>query len=449
MKLASNNRSNIRLEHFIRHAIVTVCSVLFVFAFPFDAKAQLYAKPKVDYSVGPANDNQGGWSKNAVTPEEAQRLYNRPKTNPPPKFDPKSPWPRIAGEFEEQNAILVSVSELLPQHARVFRRIAELTENHVPLIVLFNDADQVLEALKALKVSRQKLAHVHFMQLKLDTVWLRDFGPVLAEKKDKGVMSIDFFYNGQRPTDDDFPREWAALTSAEHNSVPWTIQGGNLLCNAGGLALTTTRVFDDNNVTFKRQPGVDMEKEQREFVIREIKNYTNLKHIEVLQPLRNEDTRHVDMFATFVNSTEVVVAKLNPQLDLVNSRILDYNAQLLQRIRIDGKPLKVHRIPIPVRRGNSWSPYTNAIIANKLIMMPVMRTDDRATMLEAINVYRRTFPDHRVTTVDISSMATLQGALHCMTIHVPHFAELPEEKLVPYEKAVKWVDRRNDKKTAE
>lgn len=383
-----------------------------------------------------------------VTPEQAQKLYNRPKTNPPPDFDPKSKWPRIAGEFEEQNAILISVSELLPQHGSVFKRVAELTEGHVPLVVLFNNTDQVLDALKALKETKQELKHVRFLKFELDTVWLRDFGPVLAEKED-GVMSIDFFYSGQRPTDDHFPRDWAKMIDAQHNSVPWTIQGGNLLCNGGGLALTTTRIFDDNKVQFKSTPGVDPVKEQQEFVINEFKKYTNLKHIEVLQPLVNESTKHVDMFATFVSDKDVVVADVDPQLDPANARILDYNAARLARITIGGEPLKVHRIPVPPRRGTSWSPYNNVIIANKLVMVPVMQTDDRSTMRKAIEVYRKALPKHRVATVDITSMAKLQGALHCMSIHVPSYVDIPKDKLVSYQRAVQWAKRLEEKEEAD
>lgn len=451
MDLAFGNHQ-IRCGGAIRTALLASCFIVMLGTVNLHAATQFYQRPKASYApngyrvppktapIGKRYDH--GLTKDAVTPEEAQRLYNRPKTNPPPKFDPKSPWPRIGGEFEKQNAILISVSELLPQHGKVFRRIAELTEGHVPLIVLFNDPKQVLEAIKALAGTTQALEHLRFMSLKLDTVWLRDFGPILAEQE-AGVMSIDFFYNGQRPTDDHFPREWAKATAAKHNSVPWTIQGGNLLCNGGGLALTTTRIFDDNKVTFQARPGADVQKEQREFVIKQIKQYTNLKHIEVLQPLQGEKTKHVDMFATFVNSREVLVAKVDPRMDPVNARILDQNVRRLQRISIGGEPLKVRRIPVPVRRGTSWSPYTNAIIANKLVMMPVMQTDDRSTIREAINVYREALKDHRVATVDITSMAKLQGALHCMSIHVPHYANLPEGRMVAYKQAVDWAKKQN------
>ena len=399
--------------------------------------------PNVKQSPNPvyASPAPSGNEEKAVTPEEAQRLYNRPKTNPPPEFDPKSPWPRIAGEFEKQSAILISVSELLPQHSGVFKRIAELTEGHVPLVVLFNDTKQVREAMKALADSKQKFEHVSFMKFELDTVWLRDFGPVLAGQEDGGVMSIDFFYSGQRPTDDHFPRDWAKVIGAEHNSVPWTIQGGNLLCNGVGLALTTTRIFDDNRIEFKRKPGVDPVLEEHKFVIDEFKSYTNLKHIEVLQPLENEKTKHVDMFATFIGETDVVVAKVDPRVDPVNARILDYNAARLAQIKIGKTQMKVHRIPVPPRRGTAWSPYTNVIIANRLIMVPVMQTDDRETMMEALNVYRRVMPSYRVATVDITSMAKLEGALHCMSIHVPSYVKLPSDKLVSYERAKSWFDK--------
>jgi agmatine/peptidylarginine deiminase len=376
----------------------------------------------------------------AVTPEEAMKLYNRPKTNPPPKFKPGSLYPRIGGEFEPQNAIVLSLSEMLPQHGSVLKRIAELTGGHVRLVVLFNDTEQVKAAMKVFSKSKSDLSHVYFMNLKMDTVWLRDFGPILAEDED-GSMTIDFFYSGQRPTDDTFPKRWADLITTTHNSIPWTIQGGNLLCNGKGLALTTTRIFEDNEIRFPDAKS-NVPAEKQKFIINEFKNYTNLKHIEVLEPLRNEATKHVDMFASFVSPEKVLVAKLaDPRRDPMNARVLDYNANRLSKIKIDGKALEVVRVPIPPRVGTSWSPYTNVIIANKLVMLPVMKTDDRKVLRQAVEVYRQALPDHRVATVDLTSMAKLQGALHCLSVNIPKYAPLPK-KLVPYEKVRVWAERK-------
>ena len=379
-----------------------------------------------------------------VTPEQAQKLYNRPKTNPPPKVEPGSPFPRIGAEFERQRAILISVSELLPQHGKVFTRLADLTRGHVPLVVLFNNAKQLKMAVDALEPladeadSPDALSHVYFQKLEMNTVWLRDFGPIFAEQK-TGAMAIDFFYSGERPIDDRFPERWSEKVGTSHNSVPWTLQGGNLLSNGAGLAITTARVFDDNKIQFNTTPGrAANQDDSRAFVIEEIKKYTHLDEIVVLEPLREEATRHVDMFATFVARDRVLVAKLDPRRDPVNARILDFNARKLSQVKIDGKSLDVVRIPIPVRRGKSWSPYTNIIMANKLVLMPVLNTDDRRTVEAAINVYRKVLPDHRVATVDISSMANLQGALHCMSVNVPHFAPMPD-KVISWKRAREWA----------
>ncbi len=400
-----------------------------------------YVNPNPNYINPNAARKDAHIPAGSVTPEQAQKLYNRPKTNPPPKFDRESQWPRIAGEFEKQNAIMVSLSELLPQHGKVFRRIAELTEGHIKLVVLFNKPQQVVDALKALDGSKKSLDHVHFLNFELDTVWLRDFGPIVGEQPD-GQMCFDFFYNGQRPVDDHFPREWAKLTDATHNSIPWTLQGGNLLTNGAGLALTTTRLFDDNKISFPPRRGVDPVKEQQDFILEEFRKYTNLKQIVVLEPLAGEKTKHVDMFASFVRPGEVLIASVDRRRDPVNAAILDRNARRLQQLKVDGKPLKVTRIPYPVRRGTAWSPYTNVIIANKLVMIPATTADDRATLREAIDVWRRALPDHRVATVDITSMAKLEGALHCMSVNVPSYAPLPDEKLVSYRRALKWAEEK-------
>lgn len=205
------------------------------------------------------------------------------------------------------------------------------------------------------------------------------------------------------------------------------------------MALTTTRIFDDNKINFPPKAGVDPVRERQDFILDQFREYTNIKQIVVLQPLVGEKTKHVDMFASFVRPDEVLVASVDQRRDPVNARILNYNAQRLAKVKIDGKPLKVTRIPIPVRRGTSWSPYTNVIIANKLVMIPAMATDDRQTLRAAIDVWRKALPDHRVATVDITSMAKLEGALHCMSVHVPSYAPLPEEKLVRFDRAVKWA----------
>ena len=62
-------------------------------------------------------------------------------------------------------------------------------------------------------------------------------------------------------------------------------------------------------------------------VAQEFKKNCNLQEIVVLEPLRNEATRHVDMFAAFVAHNHVVVASLDRRADPVNASVLDRNVK--------------------------------------------------------------------------------------------------------------------------
>jgi len=197
--------------------------------------------------------------------------------------------------------------------------------------------------------------------------------------------------------------------------------------NGKGLAFVSSRLFEDNAVNLPNAaPGTDLEFEKRKLVVDAFKRGCNIDQLLVLEPLRPEATKHVDMFATFVTDDTVVVAEVDPKLDPQNAKILNYNVNLLKQVEVDGNPLKVERIKFPPRNGKYWSPYTNIIMANKLLLMPVYDADPPEMIESALKVYRRLLPDYHVDTVNMTSMQKLEGALHCMSINVPSYANLPQ-----------------------
>ena len=98
--------------------------------------------------------------------------------------------------------------------------------------------------------------------------------------------------------------------------------------------------------------------------------------------------------------------------------------------------MRVDRIQIPARQSKYWSPYTNIIFANKMILMPVYKSDPPALVKNAVNIYRKLLPGFKVETVDMTTMQQLEGALHCMSINIPAFAPLPKG-VMPFEVARK------------
>ena len=346
----------------------------------------------------------------------------------------KSLYPRLVGEFEKQRAIVLSVSDWQPHHFGVFKQIVEKTRGHANLIVLFNsknmydDKTQIVEVIKALAKDGVDYPHLHFMHNELDTIWLRDFGPQFAENQDGSAVAVDFYYDGMRPQDDALPEDWSKFSGTEFNHVPWTLQGGNLLSNGNGLSITTSQIFRDNHVNLGAS-GSSAINEGREFIKQQFQKFCNIKELAVLQPLENESTRHVDMFGTFLASDLFLMAKLDPRNDPRNAQILDANAARLAKLKVNGKPLRVERIQVPPRRGKHWSPYTNVILTDRIVLIPILDSDPRGYQEQAIRVYKRLLPNHHVDTINFSTMGKLEGSLHCLSCNVPSFAKLPNNIL--------------------
>ena len=379
----------------------------------------------------PSSLNHSGSSSSTSAPSS----HGHPKPDSVPSY---SLYPRMIAEFEPQRAILLSVCDLQPHHQHVLKQIVEKSAGHADILILYNDNQQLKNTVELLRNVPND--HVSFYQLQLDTVWLRDFGPRIVEVAD-GTRTLDFYYYGVRPYDDAFPERWSLETDSRLDKVAWTLQGGNLICNGQGLGIATTRIFDDNAVSIGSQhAGPSVNAQGKQFVLQELKRAINLQELVVLEPLLYESTKHVDMFAAFIAPDHVLVAQLGPGTHRSNAQILDYNARKLSRITIGGKPLKVDRIQIPPPDGKSWSTYTNAIFTDKLILLPVMKSDPPQIVRNAIETYRRLMPDHHIETVDITSMKKLQGSLHCLSINLPAAAPLPAG-VIDLSVAMKVADR--------
>lgn len=353
-------------------------------------------------------------------------------------------YPRMVAEFEPQRAIVLSVSDLQPHHSHVLTQIVKESAGHADILILYNTDQQLKQTVEIFDEKNVPIDHVSFYKLRLDTVWLRDFGPRIAEDEN-GIRSIDFYYHGVRPFDDSFPERWACKTKGKLTKVPWTLQGGNLISNGQGIGIASSRIFTDNSVSFTSTTGYRAStNEGRAFITKEIKKLCNLKDLVILEPLRNESTKHVDMFAAFLAPDHVLVASVDPRSDSVNSRILDWNAKKLSELTVDGKRMRVDRIQIPPRDGKAWSTYTNAIFTDRLVLMPTMSSDSKAIVDKAYAKYQRLLPNHHIAKIDITSMKKLQGSLHCMSLNLPAFAELPEG-VISFAKAEQIAARTREK----
>jgi agmatine/peptidylarginine deiminase len=247
-----------------------------------------------------------------------------------------------------------------------------------------------------------------------DTMWARDYGPIVVESRNGSPMLIDADYDASRGNDDIVPMHLAHLLKLNRVELPLRIDGGNLLSNGRGLALTTYRLVDENT----GQADLDG-------ICDAIAHNFGVQHVVMLEPLAGESTGHVDMFATFTSANTVVVGQYDPVVDPENAAILDRNAQHLAQLRTPHGKLRVVRIPMPPHNDDIYRTYTNVVFANGALLVPTYADADWGQQRQVLATYARLLPRWKIFGVNADEIIGSQGALHCVTMNLGPLNRLP------------------------
>lgn len=339
---------------------------------------------------------------------------------------------RIRGEFEHQDGLMIGCSEMLRDLPELFVDLAEHTSHRIPLIALVNNVAEYEEALNLLQENGVASSHVHFFESHHDTMWTRDYGPRILERDGERPIVLDAQYEESRSWDDDLPARFAASTTLQHRLVPLGIEGGNLLLNGKGLALTAG--YPPNAELFTAE-------EQAAFIA-SLKSFYRLNQVVVLENLIGEPTGHVDMFATFTDSHTVIVGQYREQYDPENAAILNRNAERLSQVETPEGPLTVLRIPMPPNEDDVWRSYTNVVFANGVLLVPIYPGIDPAGRLAALKTFSTALPNWDVKTIDASGVIQSEGALHCVVMNLGHLGvplNFPPPTRLPDDDDLPWT----------
>ncbi len=316
----------------------------------------------------------------------------------------------IPGEFERQAALVLSwKSEELPILGTLLE-IGAHAAKKAPVVVLVGSPQERQHAEVAFAAAKVARGQMRFLEAPADTIWARDFGPVVVRNSDGSAHFVDSDYDtGGRPQDDNIPPLLAGAMGARCIRSLLTIEGGNLLSNGAGLCVTTSKSLADNVLRGYQQEQIEPL----------MKRLFQCREIAVLEPLIGEPTGHVDMFATFTSPDTVIVASIDPKDDPVNAAVLDRNAKTLAGLTTPRGRLRVERIPMPARDEELWRSYTNVLYINGLVMMPRYGGVDPRMETLAADTYRRLLPGWEVKGIDCTKLIQLGGAVHCVTLNLP------------------------------
>ena len=308
---------------------------------------------------------------------------------------------RFPSEYEPMQAVMIVYPLGIP--VELVREMAE--DCKVITVVTTYEQSYAQSEFQAAGVN---MDNVEFLNAPTNSYWIRDFGPwYIFNGKEAAI--VDNIYNRPRPQDDDLPGHFAEYWDIEMFGMKVVHTGGNMMQDGRGNG-----VSDDIVITESVAEGISEEQ-----VYQRMKDYLGIDPYHVTIDPQGDYIAHVDCWGKYLAPDKILLARVpqsNPRYPYYEE-VAEYFATTNC---CWGYPYKVYRVDIP--GGSVISPYTNSLILNKKVLVPM---GSNSTYNEgALNIYREAMPGYEV--IGIENNSYWDGwlntdALHCRTRGVMDF----------------------------
>ena len=291
--------------------------------------------------------------------------------------DPPTAEVRFPGEYEPMQAAMVVYPLGIP--VELVREMAE----DCKVIVVARSSDQSY-AENEFQSANVNMDNIEFLNANTDSYWIRDFGPwYIFNGKEPAI--VDNRYNRPRPNDDEIPGHFAEYWDIEMFGMNVVHTGGNMMedgrCHG---------VSDDIVITESASYGITEDE-----VYERMKAYLGIDPYHVTIDPQGDYIAHVDCWGKYLAPDKILLARVpesNPRYPYYEE-VAEYFATTNC---CWGYPYKIYRVDIP--GGSVISPYTNSLILNNKVLMPL--GSNSAYNEAALNIYREAMPGYEVIGVE-------------------------------------------------
>ncbi|MFE1949879.1 agmatine/peptidylarginine deiminase [Streptomyces sp. NPDC059524] len=324
-------------------------------------------------------------------------------------------WESHARTFMSWPALESVWGEDLPYVREDIARIARSIADY-EYVVMMARPDQQKAAQKACG------RDVEVIPLAVDDLWARDTVPVFVEDGGK-VTGVDFNFNGwgdkqTHANDGKVGRTLLAEYDIPRRKAPLVAEGGSFETDGEGtLLITESSIVNDN-----RNPG-----KSRDQIEAELKKTLGVKKVIWLKGVRGQDITdaHVDSLVRFTAPGVVLLDQAHPDTPADSwSRAADQaRAVLSEATDAKGRPFEIIDLPQPdlyeiTGEGDDFvSTYANFYVANDSVFIP--KFGDRKADKRARSILQEHFPKRDIVQVNIDTIASGGGGIHCSTHDEP------------------------------
>ena len=343
-----------------------------------------------------AQDQKPDWMRWHYLSEEEMntpvRAINFTET-PPPTGEP-----RFVAEFEPMQGVMIRYPLGIPESL-----VAQLSNNcHVYCIVANYDQNSAQNTFQNAGVNMSNLT---FVNAASDSYWVRDYGPWYIFE-DRHPAIVDNRYNRPRPNDDNMSQVFANFWNIPMYGMNLEHTGGNMMEDGRGHGVSDNLVFQENNYN-------------EDNVRQKMRDYLGIDPYHVTIDPQGDYIAHVDCWGKYLAPDKILIAQL-PQS---NSHYADYEQVANYFATTNccwGYPYHVYRVQEP--GGYTLAPYTNSLILNKTVYVPLGDNNNYNQM--ALQVYQEAMPGYDIVGVPYNSYWggwENTDALHCRTRGVMDF----------------------------
>jgi len=334
----------------------------------------------------------------------------------PPEWAPQSAvliaWPYAEGDFDPWLADVETTYGL----------IAQAVARHQVLIIAVRDADhrgRVQTRLADLGVGR---AHVRFVELPYNDVWVRDTAPLTVQTPG-GAKLLDFRFNGwggkyEHAEDARLARrlsESGVFGGTPMESIDFVLEGGSVETDGAGSLLTTARCL----LNPSRNPSYD-----QSAIERQLQSAFGVRRILWLHHgyAEGDDTdAHVDTLARFCSIDTIAYTACDDSADALFGDLKAMENELQQLRTSDGAPYRLVPLPIPKpiydEEGERLpATYANFLVINGTVLVPVYGDPADAVALTRLATC---FPDREPVAIPSTPLIRQYGSIHCMSMQFP------------------------------
>lgn len=339
---------------------------------------------------------------------------------------------RFPAEFEPMQAVIVAHYETgrtLP-----VRLIKEMAED-CKVITLVNTSkyfttDQVKSIYESGGVN---IDNCEFIEVPIQGRWTRDYAPWWIFEDTKPAI-VDNIYdrvfpgtgedNPEQVEDDAISAKFAELYNVPLYGMKVVHTGGNMMQDGRGIGVSDSIVITES----EKYIGVDAES-----VHQKMKDYLGIDTYHVTVDPQGDYIAHVDCWAKFLAPDKIIIAKIAQ--DQERYKYYEEVAEYFENTNCCwGYPYKVYRVEVPTQKGsftNFASPYTNSLILNNKVFVPLDADTEDYYNNAAISIYQKAMPGYEIIGIEYSyddewGEGEWDGwlntdALHCRTRGVMDF----------------------------